>query len=68
MAKKPRPKLTKVRGEMTKLRDDLKVIIAAGEDKEGKLSAAQMKRAEKTKEALDGALAAVTCIQALSAY
>jgi hypothetical protein len=67
-AKKPRPKLTNVRNEMTRLRDDLKVIIAAKEDQEGELSATQLEKAKKTKAALDAALKSVTCAELLAPY
>lgn len=67
-AKKPRPKLTNVRKEMARLRDDLTVIIAAKEDQEGELSAQQLEKAKKTKAALDAALQSVKCVQLLAAY
>ena len=67
-AKKPRPNLTNVRKEMKRLRDDLTVIIAAKEDKEGELDAQQLTKAKKTKAALDTALASVDCGQILAAY
>ena len=66
--KKPRPRLTAVRKEMARLRDDLKVIIAAKEDKQGKLNPKQLEKAKKTKAALDVALAKIQCVQLLIAY
>ena len=69
MAKKARPSVGTVRKQMTKLRDDLKVIIADGEDKKGTLTAKQLDKAEKTKKALDAALTSIkACIQLHSPY
>ena len=69
MAKKARPSVGPVRKEMTKLRDDLSAIIAAGEDKKGKLTGKQREKAEKTKKALDEALSSIkACIQLQAAF
>jgi hypothetical protein len=65
---KPRPKVGKVRSEMKRLSGDLTVIIRAKKDKTGDLSSGQLRKAQKTKDALDDALAIVTCIQSQAAY
>jgi hypothetical protein len=69
MAKKARPSVGTVRKEMTKLRNDLTAIIAAGEDKKGTLTTRQLDKAKKTKDALNDALTSIKpCIQLHSPY
>jgi hypothetical protein len=65
---KPRPKLKTVRTEMERLKADLETIIVDKEDKEGRLSEAQLDRARQTKDALEVALRDIDCVQVLAPY
>jgi len=65
---KPKPKLTGLRKSMKKTRDDLAVIISEKKDKRGPLNARQLKKAKKTKKALDAALRDGDCVQSQGAY
>lgn len=66
--KRPRPKLNAVRKEMSRLREDLKAIISAREDKIGPLTDFQLEKARRTKAGLDAALKSVKCGQTLAPY
>ena len=65
---KTKPKLTGLRKSMKKTRDDLAVIISQKKDKKGPLTANQLKKATKTKKALDAALRDGDCVQSQGAY
>lgn len=65
---KAKPKLTGLRKSMRKTRDDLAVIISQKKDKKGPLTATQLKKAKKTKKALDAALRDGDCVQTQGAY
>jgi hypothetical protein len=66
---RPRPKLTLAfQKKVKKLRDDLKVIVATGEDQQGTLSKAQLQKATRMRDALDQAATEVFCVQTLVAY
>jgi hypothetical protein len=65
---KTKPKLTGLRKQMKKTRDDLAVIITQKKDKKGALTPRQLTKAKKTKKALDAALRDGDCVQSQGAY
>ena len=65
---KTKPKLTGLRKSMKKTSSDLAVIISQKKDKKGPLTAKQLKKAKKTKKALDNALRAADCVQSQGSY
>lgn len=65
---KTKPKLTGLRKQMKKTRDDLAVIISQKKDKKGLLTTKQLTKAKKTKKALDAALRDGDCVQSQGAY
>lgn len=65
---KTKPKLTGLRKQMKKTRDDLAVIISQKKDKKGLLTTKQLTKAKKTKKALDAALRDGDCVQTQGAY
>ena len=65
---KSKPKLTGMRKQIKKNRDDLAVIISQKKDKKGPLTSKQLAKAKKTKKALDAALRDGDCVQTQGAY
>ena len=66
---KARPSIGRLRKEMKRLQGDLAAIIVAGKDKKGTLTRVQLKKAKKTKKALDSALTSIgPCVQIHSSY
>jgi hypothetical protein len=66
---KARPSIGPLRKQMKGIQGNLASIISAGKDKKGKLTKVQLKKAKKTKKALDSALKSIVpCIQFHSPY
>jgi hypothetical protein len=65
---KSKPKLTGLRKQMKKTRDDLAVIISQKKDQKGPLTQQQLTKAKKTKKALDSALRDADCVQSQGSY